>query len=89
MRPLDDWDWDDNDYYDDEPEFISDEQSEELADLFAKADDLFLNGDTGKAGIAYDALFGLMAELEQSYSYLPYPDLGLAGRAGAPCPLCI
>ena len=72
---LDDWDWDDNDYYDDEPEFISDEQSDEMADLFAKAGALFLNGDTGKARIVYDALFGLMAELERSDFYLPYPDL--------------
>nr|WP_319396873.1 hypothetical protein [uncultured Desulfobacter sp.] len=72
---LDDWDWEDHDYYDDEPEFISDEQSDEMAELFAKADDLFLNGDTGKARIVYDALFGLMAELERSDFYLPYPDL--------------
>ena len=72
---LDDWEWDDHDYDDDEPEFISDGQSDEMTDLFAKAGDLFLNGDTGKARIVYDALFELMAELERSGFYLPYPDL--------------
>jgi hypothetical protein len=72
---LDDWDWEDADYDDDEPDMISDGQSDEMADLFVKAGVLFLNGDTGKARIVYDALFGLMAELEQSDFYLPYPDL--------------
>ena len=71
---LYDWDWEDA-HYDDEPDLISDEQSNYLADLFAEAGALFLNGDTGEARIVYDALFGLMAELESSDFYLPYPDL--------------
>lgn len=70
---LDDWDWEDA--HDDEPDLISDEQSNDMADLFTEAGALFLNGDTGKARIVYDALFGLMAELESSGFYLPYPDL--------------
>nr|WP_319495376.1 hypothetical protein [uncultured Desulfobacter sp.] len=71
---LDDWDWEDAGY-DDEPDLISDGQSDEMAELFAKADALFSNGDTGKALIVYNALFGLMADLDQSDFYLPYPDL--------------
>ena len=71
---LDDWDWEDT-HYDDEPGLISDEQSNDMADLFTEAGALFLNGDTGGARIVYDALFGLMAELERSEFYLPYPDL--------------
>jgi hypothetical protein len=71
---LDDWDWEDG-YDDDEPDLISDEQSDDLADLFAEAGALFLKGDTREARMVYDALFGLMAELENSDFYLPYPDL--------------
>lgn len=71
---LGDWDWEDG-HYDDEPDLISDEQSDDMIDLFAEAGALFLNGDTGEARIVYDALFGLMAELENSGFYLPYPDL--------------
>jgi hypothetical protein len=72
---LDDWDWEDTNYDDDEPELISDEQSNDMVALFAEAGTLFLNGDTGDARIVYDALFGLMAELEKSDFYLTYPDL--------------
>jgi len=73
---FDDGDWEDDDYDDDdEPNLISDGQSDDMADLFAEAGALFLNGDTREARIVYDALFGLMAELELSEFYLPYPDL--------------
>ena len=71
---LDDWDWQEA-HYDDEPDLISDEQSEDMADQFAEAGALFLNGDIGEARIVYDALFGVMAELESSDFYLPYPGL--------------
>ena len=72
---LDDWDWEDVRYDDDEPDLISDEQSNDMADLFAEAGALFLSGDIGGARMVYDAMFGLMAELERSDFYLPYPDL--------------
>jgi len=71
---LDDWEWEDG-YYDEEPDLINDGQLDEMADLFAEAGTLFLNGDTRVARIVYDALFELMAELEISNFYLPYPDL--------------
>lgn len=71
---LDDWDWEDA-RYDDEPDMLSDEQSDDIADLFEEAGDLFLNGDAGEARIIYDALFGLIEELSRTDFYLPYPDL--------------
>ena len=40
---LDDWDWEDT-HYDDEPGLISDEQSNDMADLFTEAGALFQTG---------------------------------------------
>ncbi len=67
---LDDWDWEDA-HYDDEPEYASDEQIEDLIDLFAEAGDLFLNDEIEDSKIAYQALFKLKDELDGYGFVLP------------------
>lgn len=73
---LDDWDWEDA-HYDDEPEYASDEQIEDLIDLFEEAGDLFLNDEIEHSKIAYQALFELKDELDGYGFVLPELEIDL------------
>jgi len=53
------------DFYDGEPALISDEQVDELIDLFDEAGDIFLNGDATPARDIYRRLFDLVNEFEE------------------------
>lgn len=61
---LDDWDWEDY-HHDDEPEYINDEQMEDLANLFQDAENLFLNDQTEDSKTLYKALFNLIDEIDE------------------------
>ena len=71
---LDDWDWED---YDEEPDMISDEQMDDLAGLFDDAGGLFLEGDIRNARSLYQALFGLLDELDDYDYWMPEPSFEL------------
>lgn len=73
---LDDFDWEDLDYHDEEPDFVSEEQFDELEDLFHRADELFVNQKIQDAKMVYEALFQLhdyIAEYEpMSFNFQDY-----------------
>ena len=64
---LDDWDWEDS-HDDDEPEMISEEQKDDLADLFNEAGAMFLQGGILASRSLYKALFDLSVTFFSSMS---------------------
>ncbi|MCP4351800.1 MAG: hypothetical protein GY795_40580 [Desulfobacterales bacterium] len=58
----DDHDWD-YDYYEEEPDYVSEEQIEELEDIFLEVESFFLNSRLETAGRLYGALFDLFDEI--------------------------
>lgn len=69
---LDDWEWEDSHYYDDdEPDIITDEHLGELSDIFIEAGSLFLDGEIHPARTLYQALFDVLDALEDYDVYRP------------------
>ncbi len=67
---LDDHDWD-YDYYEEDPDYITGEQAEELEDIFLEVEQFFLDSQLETAGPLYGALFDLfdeIGELESCFS---------------------
>ena len=68
--------WDDPDewqhdyYYDEEPDYVTDEQAEELDNLFGAAGDLFISDQMEDARKVYGALLGLVKDIE-TIAYIP------------------
>jgi hypothetical protein len=68
--------WDDPDewqhdyYYDEEPDYVTDEQGEELDNLFGAAGDLFISDQMEDARKVYGALLGLVKDIE-TIAYIP------------------
>jgi hypothetical protein len=73
---LDDWDWEDA-HYDDELEYISNEQREDLTALFEDAADLFVKGEIEDSKLLYEALFDINDELDAYEFILPELELDL------------
>ncbi len=71
--------WDDQDDWDgpldDEPDYVSEEQGDELYDLFLKADDLFMADRLTEAREVYAALFDLVEEADNSGATIDSRDL--------------
>jgi len=70
IRSIEDgsyWDdpdvWGDDEYYDEEPDYISEEQNEELGSFFYDAESLFLDDRLEDARKVYKALFKLIADI--------------------------
>ncbi|MFP4348046.1 MAG: hypothetical protein ACLFQY_07175 [Desulfococcaceae bacterium] len=58
------YNYDDDEYCDDEPDFASEEQIDELIDLFAAVEDFFLNNDSTIARDVYRRLFDLLDQFD-------------------------
>ena len=71
--------WDDPDFYDEDgyddedPDYVTEDQTEEIADLFMEAQSLFMDGRLEKARQVYDLLFELV-EYIKSVSYFSSPE---------------
>ena len=76
IRSIEDgtyWDesggWGDDEYYDDEPDYIGEDQVQELESFFDDAESLFMNDMLEDARKVYGALFGLINDIkEDAYS---------------------
>jgi len=56
--------WEDNGYDDEDPEYIHDDQIEDIAALFAEAENLFMDGWLEEARQVYASLFDLVGYIE-------------------------
>ena len=71
--------WDDPDFYDEDgyddedPDYVTEDQREEIADLFMEVQSLFMDGRLEKARQVYDLLFELV-EYIKSVSYFSSPE---------------
>lgn len=61
--------WEDRDYDEDEPDYVTSEQIEELEDLFLETGGIFLNGQLETASRLYRALFDLVDENDEIAGY--------------------
>ena len=59
-------DWRDYGYNDEEPDYISEDQADELESLFDYAESLFLDDRLGKARKVYEALFKLISYIKEN-----------------------
>jgi len=57
--------WGDDEYYNDEPDYISEDQVEELDSFFDDAESLFLNDRLEDARKVYEALFSLINDIKE------------------------
>lgn len=73
---LDDWDWE-TAGWDDHPEYVSDEQAEDLATFFKIAGTFFISGSISEAAGLYGALFDLLDACAESKYALPEYGLDL------------
>ncbi|MHC1729086.1 MAG: hypothetical protein AB9866_24335 [Syntrophobacteraceae bacterium] len=69
--------WDEGGYDEDEPEYVTSEQIEELEDLFLETGGIFLDGRLETACLLYRALFYLLDKNGETAGYLSHesPDL--------------
>ena len=58
-------DWEDHRYYDEEPDYISQDQADELVSFFGDAEDLFLDDNLEYARKIYEALFILIRYIKK------------------------
>ena len=77
---LDDYDLDYSDCCDEEPDFLSEEQREELEELFQSASDLFLDEHFHDAGMVYKALFDLLDSIKMDEFFISGLDLDIEIR---------
>ena len=84
IRAIEDGDfWDDPDvwendgYYDEEPDYLSEDQSEELADFFKDAEGLFLDDRLEDARKVYEALFNLIDDIEDEALFSPDDEIDM------------
>ena len=77
--------WHDRGYNDEEPDYVSPEQIEELEDLFLEIGGVFLDGRLEVACRLYRALFGLLAEQDEIASYLPRGSVDLREERARYC----
>lgn len=57
--------WGDDEYYDDDPDYIDEDQVQELEAFFDDAESLFMNDRLEDAQKVYGALFGLINDIEE------------------------
>ncbi|MBW1916259.1 MAG: hypothetical protein JRI86_15215, partial [Deltaproteobacteria bacterium] len=69
-------DWDDYEY-DNEPDYVSEDQNEELLSFFDESENLFLNDRLEDARIVYDALFRLINYIKEVSYYSPPHELDI------------
>lgn len=65
--------WGDDGYYDEEPDYVSEEQNEELGSFFGDAESLFLDDRIEDARKVYGALFNLIADIREE-AYFSFGD---------------
>ena len=65
--------WGDDGYYEEEPDYISEDQDEELGSFFNDAEDLFLDDRLEDARRVYEALFNLIHVIKEEAYFSP-PD---------------
>ena len=70
-------DWEDTGYDDEDPEYISDEQIEDIAAIFAEAEGLFMDGRLEDARQVYASLFDLVDYVEGVTYFSPPEDLDI------------
>ena len=80
VRSIEDgsyWDdpdvWGDDEYYEEEPDYISEDQDEELGSFFDDAESLFLDERLEDARKVYGALFNLIHDIKEEAYFSP-PD---------------
>ncbi len=66
-------DWEDDGYYEEEPNYISEDQGEELGSFFDDAERLFLDDRLEDARKVYEALFNLINNISEE-AYFSHPD---------------
>lgn len=75
--------WDDPDFYDEhgyddeDPDYVTQEQSGEIADFFVEAQSLFMEGRLTEARQAYDMLFELVEYIENATYFAAFGDLDI------------
>ena len=69
--------WRDDGYYDEEPDYVSEDQLEELGSLFDGAETLFLDDRLEDARKVYEALFTLISDVKEKAYYSPTPDMDI------------
>jgi hypothetical protein len=57
--------WGDDEYYDDDPDYIGEDQVQELESFFDDAENLFMNDRLEDAQTVYRALFGLINDIKE------------------------
>ena len=69
--------WGDDGYYEEEPDYISEDQGEELGSFFDDAERLFLDDRLEGARKVYEALFNLINDVKEDASFSPFDDIDI------------
>lgn len=77
--------WEDRGYDEDEPDYVTSEQIEELEDLFLETGGIFLNGQLETAGRLYRALFDLLDANDEVAGYLSQESLDIREERARYC----
>jgi len=92
IRSIEDgsyWDdpdvWGDDGYYEEEPDYISEAQEEELGSFFNDADRLFLDDRLADARKVYGALFNLVHDVEEEGYFSPPDEIDIREATARYC----
>jgi len=77
--------WEDDGYYNEDPDYINQEQIEELESFFDDAENLFLNDRLEDARIVYGALFTLINEIREDAYFSPTPETDIREERARYC----
>ncbi|MBW1940614.1 MAG: hypothetical protein JRI28_04450 [Deltaproteobacteria bacterium] len=77
--------WEDNSYYNEDPDYINEEQIEELESFFNDAENLFLDDRLEDARIVYGALFTLINEVGETSYFPPTPETDIREERARYC----
>ena len=69
--------WGDDGYYEEEPDYISEDQDEELGAFFHDAESLFLDDRLEDAQKVYGSLFRLINDIKEDASFSPFDDIDI------------
>jgi len=69
--------WGDDGYYEEEPDYISEDQGEELGSFFDDAERLFLEDRLEDAQEVYGSLFRLINDVKEDASFSPFDDIDI------------
>lgn len=77
--------WEDDGYYNEDPDYINQEQIEELESFFNEAENLFLDDHLENARIVYGALFTLINEVGKTAYFPPTPETDIREERARYC----